>query len=290
MLDFGGRRLYRQGRDRRQPVAFPGGCPSPRRTLWAAPRSAARATDHARRGRCAGARSARRSGRGLGRNRAWRAACAGYPRVGWSFDPQRLGTVLHLPRAGGCSEHGGVDRAQGPVVSQWTLLDLFPGAGGERRRVSPLELAMGLATLSCWSSPGRKTARPAGYAELIAAAALIRALGATRLGPCSSTTATCPGSPCSPSRCLLRSLRCAQACIRRWTCRAQYALSARARRWHSRADMYSTDENLLQRQRARDCRRSPSPGGTTPACPKARCRPRTLVLAQHIQICAHGRN
>ncbi len=106
------------------------------------------------------------------------------PAVGWSFDPQRLGTVLHLPPGWRLLGAGGVDRAQGAWVSQWNLLDFFLVLVASVAAFRLWSWRWGLATLALLVITWQEDGAPGWlWLNLIAAAALIRALGETRLGP-----------------------------------------------------------------------------------------------------------
>ena len=105
------------------------------------------------------------------------------PAVGWSFDAQQASAMLHLPPGWRLLAASGVDQAQGAWVSRWTLLDFFLVLIAAVAAFRLWGWRWGVATLALlvltWHEPG---APRWAWINLLAAAALARALAATRAG------------------------------------------------------------------------------------------------------------
>lgn len=104
------------------------------------------------------------------------------PAAGWSFDPQRLSTVLHLPAGWRLFAVSGVDRADGAWVSLWSLLDFFLVLVAAVAAFRLWGWRWGVATLLLLIVTWQEGGAPRWlWLNLIGAAALAHALRATRL-------------------------------------------------------------------------------------------------------------
>ena len=105
------------------------------------------------------------------------------PAAGWSFDPHRLSTMLHLPPGWRLFAVSGVDRADGAWVSLWTLLDFFLVLVAAVAAFRLWGGAWGAATLLLLIFTWQEADAPRWlWLNLIGAAALSHALRNTRLG------------------------------------------------------------------------------------------------------------
>ena len=105
------------------------------------------------------------------------------PTVGWSFDAQKVAATLHLPPGWRLLAVSGADQAQGAWVSRWSLLDFFLVLVAAVAAFRLWGWSWGAVTLVLlvltWHEPG---APRWVWINLLAAAALARALAATRAG------------------------------------------------------------------------------------------------------------
>ena len=104
------------------------------------------------------------------------------PAGGWSFDPQRLAAVLHLPPGWRLFAVSGVDRADGAWVSLWTLLDFFLVLVAAVAAFRLWGIGWGAATLLLLIFTWQEGDAPRWlWLNLIGAVALAQALRTTRL-------------------------------------------------------------------------------------------------------------
>ncbi len=105
------------------------------------------------------------------------------PAVGWNFDAQQVQARLHLPPGWRLLAAPGVDKAEGAWVSRWSLLDFFLVLVAAVAALRMWGWRWGAVTLLLlvltWHEPG---APRWAWINLLAAAALARALAATRAG------------------------------------------------------------------------------------------------------------
>ncbi len=105
------------------------------------------------------------------------------PAVGWNFDAQQAQARLHLPPGWRLLAASGVDKAEGAWVSRWSLLDFFLVLVAAVAALRLWGWRWGGVTLLLlvltWHEPG---APRWVWINLLAAAALARALVATRAG------------------------------------------------------------------------------------------------------------